>query len=318
MALTVFLSLLLHFFVCVNGAGYTLTDDYQKHDFFNNFEAFTEQDPTQGFVQYHDYQVSVTNGNVGTVANFKNASYMGVDTERVTTTGRPSVRITSIKSYNHGLFIADIAHMPGGTCGVWPAFWMVGPDWPKNGEIDIIEGVNAQETNQMTLHTGNDCLIGNTGYLGKAQTLNCNNKAPNQADNAGCGIISQDKSSFGAGFNAIGGGVYATEWNSTAISIWFWPRKSIPSDISSGNPNPASWPAPMSLFTGSCDIDRNFKDLQIVFDTTFCGVWAGKDWGNSTCSSKASTCEVYVGQNPEAFKDAYWLVKSVKVYQKNA
>jgi len=30
--------------------------------------------------------------------------------------GRPSVRITSTKKYNHGLFIADISHMPG---GVW-------------------------------------------------------------------------------------------------------------------------------------------------------------------------------------------------------
>lgn len=34
--------------------------------------------------------------------------------------GRPSVRITSTQKYNHGLFIADIAHMPGGVCGTWP------------------------------------------------------------------------------------------------------------------------------------------------------------------------------------------------------
>ena len=292
----------------------TLTDNYSGHNFFNNFQAFTDADPTGGFVQYHNYQIAVSNKNVGTVANYQNASYMGVDAVNVMTSGRPSVRITSNKSYNHGLFMADIAHMPGGTCGVWPAFWLVGPDWPSNGEIDILEGANAQLSNQMTLHTGDDCLIGTTGYLGKAVTLNCNTRAPDQPENAGCGIVSQDNKSYGAGFNQIGGGVYAMHWNSSAIAIWFWPRSSIPSDISSGNPDPSTWPAPMSLFTGSCDIDKNFKNLQIVFDTTFCGQWAGKHWANSTCASKASTCEEYVGQNPKAFADAYWLVNYVKVF----
>jgi hypothetical protein len=31
--------------------------------------------------------------------------------------GRPSIRIEGKKSYTHGLFIADIAHMPGPACG---------------------------------------------------------------------------------------------------------------------------------------------------------------------------------------------------------
>ena len=48
-----------------------------------------------------------------------------------------SVRITSNKSYNSGLFIADFFSMPHG-CSVWPAYWTVGPDWPNAGEIDII------------------------------------------------------------------------------------------------------------------------------------------------------------------------------------
>jgi beta-glucanase (GH16 family) len=54
------------------------------------------------------------------------------------------VRLTSKNSYTHGLVILDLAHMPGGVCGTWPAFWMVGPNWPNSGEIDIIEGVNSQ------------------------------------------------------------------------------------------------------------------------------------------------------------------------------
>lgn len=55
--------------------------------------------------------------------------------------------------------------------------------------------------------------------------------------------------------------------------------------------------------------------MKIVFDTTFCGDWAGNVWGSSaTCSKLASTCEAYVGANPAAFSEAYWLINSVKVY----
>lgn len=68
---------------------------------------------------------------------------IGVDHTNVASgSGRESVRITSKNSYNHGLVILDLSHMPDG-CGTWPAFWMVGPSWPTNGEIDIIEGVNS-------------------------------------------------------------------------------------------------------------------------------------------------------------------------------
>ena len=55
--------------------------------------------------------------------------------------------------------------------------------------------------------------------------------------------------------------------------------------------------------------------MQILFDTTFCGDWAGKAWKQSECAAKAPTCEEYVANNPEAFEDAYWLVNSVKVFE---
>jgi beta-glucanase (GH16 family) len=38
------------------------------------------------------------------------------------------------QNYTKGLFVADIAHMPA-ACGLWPAFWLSGSDWPNNGEI---------------------------------------------------------------------------------------------------------------------------------------------------------------------------------------
>ena len=51
---------------------------------------------------------------------------MGVDHTNVASgAGRASVRLTSEKSYNHGLVILDLAHMPGGICGTWPALYVV-------------------------------------------------------------------------------------------------------------------------------------------------------------------------------------------------
>lgn len=296
-------------------AGYVLTDDYSKDTFFGNFTPFTGSDPTQGFVQYTNYPDATTKGLIGSVANYDHASYIGVDYATKTTTGRASMRLTSQKSFNHGLFITDIAHMPGGLCGVWPAFWLVGPSWPTNGEIDIIEGVNAQQANQMTLHTSSGCTINKSGFSGVANTTNCDGNASNQPKNAGCAIGSQDAASYGTGFNTAGGGVYATEWNSSAISIWFFTRSKIPSDISSGKPIPNRWGTPMAMFAGGCDIDTHFKDMQIVFDTTFCGVWAGQVWDQQAqCKTMAQTCESHVGQMTGYFKDAYWLVNSVKVF----
>jgi hypothetical protein len=50
---------------------------------------------------------------------------MGVDHTNVASgAGRASVRLTSKKSYNHGLVILDLAHMPGGICGTWPALYV--------------------------------------------------------------------------------------------------------------------------------------------------------------------------------------------------
>jgi hypothetical protein len=114
-------------------------------------------------------------------------------------------------------------------------------------------------------------------------------------------------SSFGTPFNDIGGGVYATEWTSEYIRIWFFPRDSIPSDIEAGMPDPSTWGLPQANFQGSCDIDSHFHDHQIVFDTTFCGDWAGADgvWYNdAVCSAMGKTCKTFVAENPGEFIDA--------------
>ena len=72
----------------------------------------------------------------------------------------------------------DVRHMPTG-CGyvvqespvslssmtddrvstrTWPTIWEVGSNWPHDGEIDILEGVNDVGPNAVTLHTGRGSL----------------------------------------------------------------------------------------------------------------------------------------------------------------
>ncbi len=171
----------------------------------------------------------------------------------------------------------------------------------------------------MTLHTGPGCTIGKdtSAFSGNLSTPNCDIHASGQDENAGCGIHSTNTKSYGAGLNANNGGVYATEWTAQGISIYFFPRGAIPSDVLSDNPNPSGWGEPAAKFDGACDIPTMFKNHQIVFDTTFCGQWAGHVWSTSSCASKAATCNAFVQDNPEAFADAYWEINALKVYQSN-
>jgi len=79
-----------------------------------------------------------------------------------------------------------------------------------------------------------------------------------------------------------------------------------------------SWGLPVVAFNGGsgCNIDYHFANHNIIFDTTFCGDWAGDAWGSSSCASKAGSCQGSVAGNPGEFVNAYWAINSVKVYQR--
>jgi hypothetical protein len=309
-------------------ASYNVVDAFDATNFFDEFEFFTQPDPTHGFVQYVDAATASRDGLAGFA---EGAVYLGVDYTNTTTTGRSSVRVTSKKAYTKGLFIADIAHMPAGTadssgCGLWPAFWMFGPNWPNSGEIDIIEGVNSQASNAVTLHTGPGCSVSNAGSVASTKLVQ-----PNCQGNEGCTQSTAASNNFGAGFNAAGGGVYALEWTDDAIKAWFFPRGSdLASQLSSSSssssppPDPSTFGTPLAAFAGgasgaNCSIDSHFADQSLVFNTAFCGDWAGKVWADdAACAALADTCEDFVGANPGAFSQAYWLVNGLRVYQAGA
>lgn len=307
---------------------YSLDTTYDRRNFFQSFDFFTEPDPTKGFVEYVDQATAQQDGLIGYGQGNSSRGYgqanngsivMGVDYKTVNPAkGRRSVRVTSQQSFTHGLFLADISHMPKPACGVWPAYWMFGPNWPASGEIDIIEGVNMQDRATVTLHTSPGCTMSNEGALSSTQLKDARCGAGGSS--GGCGQQTADTQNYGDGFNAVRGGVYATEWTSEHIAVWFFPRSAIPGDIASGRPKPESWGQPMARFAGGsgCDIDSHFSNNQIVFDTTFCGDWAGNPdvWGSDkTCAAKAPTCKDYVAANPGEFRDAFWEINSIKVFQ---
>ena len=178
---------------------------------------------------------------------------------------------------------------------------MTGPNWPNSGEIDIIEGVNYQSQNAITMHSGSGCAMTGKSCEGSE----------------GCSIQTGGSASYGDGFNNAGGGVYAMEWTSDAINVWLFGRGSVPAGVSGDSPDPTTWGAATASFQGGsgCTIDEHFQNNNIVIDTTFCGAWAGQVWStDATCSSKAATCQDYVQNNPSAFDSAYWTINSLKVY----
>ena len=123
---------------------------------------------------------------------------------------------------------------------------MVGPNWPAGGEIDIIEGVNSNTANQMTLHTSPGCAVSSSD--GARSSLLSQDCDATINGNTGCGFRASAANSYGSGFNANNGGVYATEWTSAAINIWFFPRGAIPSDVLGDSPDPMEHPR--------CDMGR--------------------------------------------------------------
>jgi hypothetical protein len=64
--------------------------------------------------------------------------------------------ITSNATYGYGIYEARIWVQagPGGVIANWPAFWLVGADWPVDGEIDAFEGLGGYDS--ATFHYGAD------------------------------------------------------------------------------------------------------------------------------------------------------------------
>ncbi|OCH91522.1 glycoside hydrolase family 16 protein [Obba rivulosa] len=291
---------------------YQLTDHYQGQTFFDGWDFFNQADPTSGLVNFLD-QPSAAQAGLAYVQS-DNTTVLAVDDTTQLSVGqnRNSVRITSKKSWNNGLFIADFFAMPHG-CSVWPAFWMVSStaEWPNGGEIDIIEGVNNQPSNQITLHSGTGCLLNSTAATLNSSITNIHCES-SPGDDSGCSYGLSDPRSFGHEFNMQAGGVYALEWQDSGMNFWFFSRDEIPADVTSANPDPTTWGTPVAIFPNTaCDMASHFFNQSLVIDTTLCGDWAGPAYSTSGCPG---TCQEAVA-DPTNFNVAQWKVNYISVYQ---
>ncbi|TBU39650.1 hypothetical protein BD309DRAFT_1050607 [Dichomitus squalens] len=152
--------------------------------------------------------------------------------------------------------------MPEG-CGTWPAsMWEVGQDWPDQGEIGILEGVNDDGTDQATLHTDSNCTVGGTRTM--AGTSTDDNCDVNATGNSGCGVKINDASSYGPTFNAVGGGFCAMERSDAGVKVWLWSRNSgsIPSDVLGGatSVDTDNWGTPLA----DCGLPKNIVRYDVA------------------------------------------------------
>jgi hypothetical protein len=111
------------------------------------------------------------------------------------------------------------------------------------------------------------------------------------------------------------------EWTSTFIRMWNFAPGTQPASLKAGHPAvDTDFPKPDFDSRGGTGLTvDHFKDHQIIFDTTFCGNYAGQDqfWKQTSCykTGKWPTCKDYVAANPTAFSKSYWSFNSVKVYK---
>lgn len=134
--------------------------------------------------------------------------------------------------------------------------------------MDIIEGANLAYTNIMSGHTADGCSLSPSDegrFTGELRNLDCSIGD----SNVGCGYNppASDTSSYGDGFNAVGGGVYAVQWNNEFLSVWHFPRGSIPEDIDAKVPDPSGWGLPQAVFGGAdCDVNEYYNNMNLVLN----------------------------------------------------
>lgn len=301
-----------------------------------DWEYFTQDDPTNGTVDYSNWPLITTNGDsIKISVGGRSPNHINL---------RKAIRINTTKTYNNGLFIMKATHIPAGL-PTWPSWWLTAQNnWACGGEIDIIEGANADKTNpgdtwknRSSLHIsppGSDptnicaqtgpitgqCGIVDSGLAKGGNCRGCGNDGPCPYN--GCGQTIDNQQSFGAGFNQNGGGVYACLLENDQVTVWFFTNDMIPPDID--NPEPEKWNVKNKVAFQKC-ADGQFRDLKMIINTTLCGTWAGKTFPVDKVDPKYNkdkgnwdTCNNFVADPAQKLEESYWEIDWIKIFQKNS
>ena len=145
--------------------------------------------------------------------------------------------------------------------------------------------------NQVAVHTPRGCT-----QVGDATLQSGTTTSTDCSSSSGCLVRENQQYSYGKGFAANGGGVYALLIDISGISVWFFPvchtllllffffdftlpqRPSVPAVIqqatTSSIMDTATWGIPTAWYSNStCDIETHFPPQVLELLTTLCGVW---------------------------------------------
>lgn len=323
---------------------YRLISRQEGEDFFQNYIFYEGKDSagSNGYVTYVSKEKAEKEGIVKLVtdpdeyttdengnASLKSESnelgdsipapqeetYVYIGTAATEEGPRDSIRLEGLQRFNRGLFIVDLKKMPVG-CGMWPAFWLTDEhNWPINGEIDVIEGINYQSEAKTAMHTTGQCTMshetlghatgwwdsvmgvpnGKTGLPDMTMRFatDCYVYDAHQWLNQGCVAVDLEGGTMGQPLNEKGGGVFALEWDpiNKHIRSWvFTPHSKVPSNLrdallTANNdpdqrvaPNTQEWGLPYGYFAigeGTDCASSHFKNMRIVLNTALCGSVAG-------------------------------------------
>ncbi|SJL02708.1 uncharacterized protein ARMOST_06043 [Armillaria ostoyae] len=203
---------------------------------------------------------------------------------------------------------------------VWPAFWTFGgtdAEWPMFGEIDIVEGINLQTNNRMSLHHNDSSCVqpANPGQSGQTFNSNCSSGG----GGVGCTISETKPNSYGESFAQNGGGAFALQFDVSGAYIWFWPRQNIPKSLTSAtstsNMDTTDWGLPSAAFPSSgCNLQKLFSPQRLILETTLCGDWAGvPSIFNTQCPGNC--VQDYVrGPGSPRYDSAYFEISYLRTY----
>lgn len=241
---------------------------------------------------------------------------------------RNSIRIEGKQIFNstNAVVVFDVVHVPTG-CSVWGSLWSKSAifvnDWPKGGEVDIMEAVNKMTTNQMALHTDISCTMstsnpnqsGNAGNADCQVTFGPDGKAINPQ---GCTVLDTQPQSYST-LAESGGGVWVAEYGAQALNIWFFPRANVP-DALKGTPetlDTAALGKPVANYPSSstCDISKALYPQHLVIDVTACGDWAKGVLESTGCTpSLPNDCYNSYVHLPDNYHDAYFEIAAIKIF----